>query len=213
MPPVATSYVCTIDAAQAVVLQGLMAGRGWVFDDMPYARWRGRLGKTTVVAYESGKLTVQGRETAEFVQFLLEPEILHEARFGYEAVLAEVESPEQFGPHAGIDESGKGDYFGPLVVACAYTDEASAKTLLQAGVADSKTIKSDKKIAVLADLIRRECADRSEHADGGVRAQGDEGAGAQRPAVPRSGDERRLAHANGRRGHLGARSRPVARRA
>ncbi|NLE54360.1 MAG: ribonuclease HIII [Lentisphaerae bacterium] len=160
MPPVATSYVCTIDAAQAVVLQGLMAGRGWVFDDMPYARWRGRLGKTTVVAYESGKLTVQGRETAEFVQFLLEPEILHEARFGYEAVLAEVESPEQFGPHAGIDESGKGDYFGPLVVACAYTDEASAKTLLQAGVADSKTIKSDKKIAVLADLIRRECADR-----------------------------------------------------
>ncbi|MGI5923689.1 MAG: ribonuclease HIII [Lentisphaeria bacterium] len=160
MPPAVTNYVCTIDAAQAAALKSLMADRGWVFDELPYARWRGRLGKTTVVAYESDKLTVQGRETADFVQFLLEPEILHEARFGYETVLAEMESPEQFTPHAGIDESGKGDYFGPLVIACAYTDEHSAKALLQAGVTDSKNIKSDKKIAVLADIIRRECADR-----------------------------------------------------
>lgn len=160
MPPAVTNYVCTIDAAQAAALKSLMADRGWVFDESPYARWRGRLGKTTVVAYESGKLTVQGRETADFVQFLLEPEILREARFGYETVFAEMESPEQFAPHAGIDESGKGDYFGPLVIACAYTDEGSARALLQAGVTDSKNIKSDKKIAVLADIIRRECADR-----------------------------------------------------
>lgn len=160
MPSSATNYVCKITAEQVVSLRALMAARGWVFDDQPYAYWRGRLGKTAVVAYESGKLTVQGKETAEFVQFILEPDVLHEARFGYETVLAVEEKPEQFEPHAGIDESGKGDYFGPLVIACAYTDEASAKALLAAGVADSKTIKNDKRIAVLADIIRRECAGR-----------------------------------------------------
>jgi ribonuclease HIII len=156
----AKNYVCTITAAQAADLHELMSERGWVFDQLPYARWRGRLDKTTVVAYESGKLTVQGRETASFVQFLLEPEILKQARFGYENELAELENPEQFAPHAGIDESGKGDYFGPLVIACVYTDAASARALLQAGVADSKTIKSDKKIAALAELVQRECAER-----------------------------------------------------
>ena len=153
-----TNYVCTITAAQAGQLRELMQGRGWVFDQLPYARWRGRLGKTTVVAYESGKLTVQGRETADFVQFLLEPEILQEARFGYEAELTAVENPEMLTPHAGIDESGKGDYFGPLVVACVYTNQESARALLAAGVTDSKAISSDKRVAALAGVIRKECA-------------------------------------------------------
>jgi hypothetical protein len=43
--------------------------------------------KTGVVFYESGKLVVQGKGTQEFVEFVLEPEILQEARLGYEAVL------------------------------------------------------------------------------------------------------------------------------
>lgn len=155
-----TSYVCTITAAQAEQLHGLMQARGWTFDQMPYARWRGRLAKTTVVAYESGKLTVQGRETPDFVQFLLEPEILQEARFGYEAELMAVENPAMLAPHAGIDESGKGDYFGPLVVACVYTDAEAAQKLLSAGVADSKAIANDRKIAALAAVIRKECTGR-----------------------------------------------------
>jgi len=40
-----------------------------------------------VVFYESGKLVVQGKGTQEFVEFVLEPEIVQEARLGYEAVL------------------------------------------------------------------------------------------------------------------------------
>ena len=65
-----------------------------------------------------------------------------------------------FLPHAGIDESGKGDFFGPLVVACCYTEGAMARRLLKAGVADSKTIKTERKIFELADLIRKEAAGR-----------------------------------------------------
>ena len=155
-----TNYVCTITAAQAEQLRGLMQVRGWTFDQIPYSLWRGRFGKTTVVAYESGKLTVQGRETSDFVQFLLEPEVLQEARFGYEAELVAVENPAMLTPHAGIDESGKGDYFGPLVVACVYTDAVTAPKLLSAGVTDSKAISSDRKVASLAALIRKEFDDK-----------------------------------------------------
>ncbi|MBR6059453.1 MAG: ribonuclease HIII [Victivallales bacterium] len=151
-----TNYVCTLTKAQMEQLHGLMEERGWAFDTAPYAYWRGKKDKTNVVAYESGKLTVQGAGTADFVQFLLEPEVLKEARFGYETEKAEVENPEMFQPHAGIDESGKGDFFGPLVIACCYTDGDTARRLLKAGVADSKTIGSDRKIAELAELIRRE---------------------------------------------------------
>jgi ribonuclease HIII len=94
------------------------------------------------------------------VQFLLEPEVLHEARFGYESVLAEQDHPDMFEPHAGIDESGKGDYFGPLVIAACYTDAEIARQLLQLKVADSKTIKSAHRMADLAGKIRTVTAGR-----------------------------------------------------
>ena len=155
-----TNYVCEINAEQAEKLRALLEERGWEFSTLQYARWKAAHEKTQVTAYESGKLVVQGRGTEEFVTFLLEPEVLHEARFGYEQELAAIENPKMFLPHAGIDESGKGDFLGPLCIACVYTDEASAKALLKAGVADSKTIGTDKKIFELAEIVRRETAGR-----------------------------------------------------
>ena len=155
-----TNYVCEINAEQAEKLKVLLKERGWEFSTLQYARWKAAHEKTQVTAYESGKLMVQGKGTEEFVTFLLEPEVLHEARFGYEQELAAIENPKMFLPHAGIDESGKGDFLGPLCIACVYTDEASAKALLKAGVADSKTIGTDKKIFELAEIVRRETAGR-----------------------------------------------------
>lgn len=152
--PERTSYVCTLTAAQAETLRARLEDRGWHLGELPYAYWKADFSGTTVVAYQSGKLTVQGKGTAELVQFLIEPEILGEARFGYEHVLAENEHPEMFTPHAGIDESGKGDYFGPLVVAACYVDADTARQMLLMKVADSKTIKSDRRIAELAAKIR-----------------------------------------------------------
>jgi ribonuclease HIII len=87
----------------------------------------------------------------EFVQFELEPKILGEAKLGYE----EVHSPEMFEPHFGVDESGKGDFFGPLVIAGIYVDRGIARKLLDAGVVDSKRIGSDARIRALAETIRK----------------------------------------------------------
>jgi ribonuclease HIII len=56
----------------------------------------------------------------------------------------------------GIDESGKGDYFGPLVIAGVYVAQEQEEQLRVAGVRDSKTL-SDKRVAALAEQIRALC--------------------------------------------------------
>ena len=78
---------------------------------------------------------------------------------GYELDIAKQENPKQFEAHAGIDESGKGDFFGPLCVACCYVDEQTSEQLFEIGVQDSKNL-GDKKIAELSKEIKRICKDQ-----------------------------------------------------
>jgi ribonuclease HIII len=145
-----TSYTTKLTDAQAAALREYLQAHQYSFREVPYARFAAEKNKTNVVFYESGKLVVQGKGTSEFVEFVLEPEILKEARLGYEAVL----NPEMLAPRLGVDESGKGDFFGPLCVAGVYVNETSVKALKDAGVRDSKNISSDKRIRDLAELIR-----------------------------------------------------------
>ncbi len=56
----------------------------------------------------------------------------------------------------GIDESGKGDYFGPLVIAGAYVTPDQEEGLRTVGVRDSKAL-ADKKAITLAERIRTLC--------------------------------------------------------
>lgn len=146
-----TSYTVEISPEAVEKLRGVLTRDGFELMEKPYAHYGAKKGKLSVTVYEKGpKVLVQGKETEEFVQFTLEPEILGEARMGYE----EVNNPEMFTPHFGIDESGKGDFFGPLVIAGAYVDAESARALLDAGVMDSKRIGSAARIAKLAKAIR-----------------------------------------------------------
>jgi ribonuclease HIII len=144
-------YTCTLTPEQAVSLKSFLDQAGFVSRDVPHARFAGDKGKVGVVFYKSGKLVVQGRETREFVEFVLEPEILKEVRLGYETAL----DPGILQPRIGVDESGKGDFFGPLCIAGAYVNETVVKSWMNAGeIRDSKNISSDKKIAELAGVIR-----------------------------------------------------------
>jgi ribonuclease HIII len=59
-------------------------------------------------------------------------------------------------PIIGTDESGKGDYFGPLVSAGVYVDTDSSKLLEFEGVRDSKKL-SDNKVQELANKIAEIC--------------------------------------------------------
>jgi len=132
-------------------LQAWLQAHSYKFRDVPYARFAAEKDKTNVVFYESGKLVVQGKGTQEFIEFVLEPEILKEARLGYEAVL----NPELLLPRLGVDESGKGDFFGPLCIAGAYVNESVVAAWKDSGIRDSKNISSDKRMRELAELIRQ----------------------------------------------------------
>jgi ribonuclease HIII len=146
-----TSYTGKLTDEQASALQAALHARNWKFRAVPYARFAGESDKCNVVFYESGKLVVQGKGTQEFVEFVLEPEILKQARLGYETVL----NPDLLLPRIGVDESGKGDFFGPLCVAGVYINENVVKAWQDAGIRDSKNISSDKKIGELAEKIRK----------------------------------------------------------
>ena len=136
--------------AQASALQAALVARNWQPRTVPYARFAFESDKTNIVFYESGKLVVQGKGTQEFVEFVLEPEILKQAKLGYETVL----NPDLLLPRFGVDESGKGDFFGPLCIAGVYVNEAVINSWKDAGIRDSKNISSDKKISELAKKIR-----------------------------------------------------------
>ena len=130
----------------------LLESTGFEFSPKPYTIYFAQKNKLSAAVYEKGpKLLLQGKGIEEFVSFELEPKILGEARLGYE----EVHAPEMFEPHFGIDESGKGDFFGPLVIAGAFTDRAIARSFLDNGIQDSKRIGSDAKIRSLAKIIRQ----------------------------------------------------------
>jgi ribonuclease HIII len=148
---VLNSYTHPLTAEQATRLRTLLEERGFEFSPKPYTVFFAQKNKLSVAVYEKGpKVLAQGKGVEEFVQFELEPKILREAKLGYE----EVHSPRMFEPHFGIDESGKGDFFGPLVVAGVYVDHGIARKLLDAGVQDSKRIGSDARIRTLAKIIR-----------------------------------------------------------
>ena len=138
-----------LSEAQVLQLREAILAKGFVLGPLEYGHFSARKGKCVLQMYLSGKLVVAGKEAREFVEFTLEPEILGEACLGYE----KVRNPEMYSPHFGIDESGKGDLFGPLVVAGVYVDEDTADRLVEIGVRDSKTITTDKKIGELAEEI------------------------------------------------------------
>jgi ribonuclease HIII len=138
-----SSYTVQLKADQAGKLKKGLENKGFLFKDVPHAHFGASRGNLSLSLYKSGKLLIQGKDTAEFVQFFLEPEILQEIRFGYENII------EGFpGDRIGVDESGKGDYFGPIVVAGVYVDAGTEKKLRDLNVRDSKKI-SDRRIKEL----------------------------------------------------------------
>ncbi|MCS7336883.1 MAG: ribonuclease HIII [Verrucomicrobiae bacterium] len=146
-----SSYVCNLTPAQAAALRDYLAQHGFEFRSAPHAEFAAQQPGLSLAYYTSGKLVVQGKGTREFVEFVLEPLILKEARLGYETVL----NPELLQPRIGVDESGKGDFFGPLCVAAVYVNSAVVKAWQQSDIRDSKQIHSVAKLHELARLIRK----------------------------------------------------------
>ena len=147
-----TMWTSTLDEAQIAALGKICAeGNGFEATETPYAifSYKSKPLKINVTVYTSKKIVVAGKGTQEFVQNVIEPQVTGVARLGYD----DVYHPEWFEYHAGLDESGKGDLFGPLVSCCVIAGAEAVKIWIDAGVRDSKTV-AESSIFELEKMIR-----------------------------------------------------------
>ena len=154
MPDKKTTFTYELTNDQQELLLGVMLGGNYRKREVPYSLWSIEGDHFNATLYEKEKhgkrkLCIQGSGAEDFVLFVLEPRVLGAATLGYETIL----NPELVAPHAGSDESGKGDYFGPLVVCCAYTDEALSEKMQEMGVKDCKQM-SDKSVLTAGAKLR-----------------------------------------------------------
>lgn len=153
--PRKTSFTYELTADQQELLLGIMVNGNYRKREVPYSIYSIEGDGFNATLYQKEKhgrrkLSVQGSKAEDFVLFHLEPSVLGSASLGYEEIL----NPEAFSAHAGSDESGKGDYFGPLTVCCAYTDERLSKEIAALGVKDCKQM-SDKQVLAAGAALRR----------------------------------------------------------
>lgn len=110
---------------------------------VPHARFSLKAEGVVLTCYQSGKLVLQGRDLdgfcARFLSGLNSIEKKQRSEQGLELQH----------PTIGSDEAGKGDYFGPLVVAAFYCRPEDTAELDRMGIRDSKAL-SDERCKVLA---------------------------------------------------------------
>ena len=150
-PKKIASYTVKLDDAQMEKLKAILVARGWTPFEVAYTRFAFKADhlKVNVSAYTSGKVVVAGKGTEDFVRDVIEPEVTGAAKLGYDEVL----HPDWFESHAGLDESGKGDFFGPVIAATVIADKPAIESWIKAGVKDSKKI-AEPQIMKLDAIIR-----------------------------------------------------------
>ena len=152
--PKKTTFTFELTNDQQELLLGLMVNGNFRKREVPYSLYSIEGEKFNATLYEKEKhgkrkLCVQGSGAQDFIEFQLEPQGIVPVELGYENVL----HPELFSAHAGSDESGKGDYFGPLVVCCAFTDEKLSEEMRKLGVKDCKQM-TDKQVLTVGAALR-----------------------------------------------------------
>ncbi len=136
------NYTSTYNPAQVQKYKDIFKGENASFSVPQYMLFQARGEGFTASFYQSGKFVIQGKNTQTILEkYFNQPQQTKQ-------------NPSYIPyPHIGIDESGKGDFFGPLVVAGTYLTQDNAEKLQELGVCDSKKL-NDKKILELEGKIK-----------------------------------------------------------
>jgi ribonuclease HIII len=141
-------FVTTIPLDQSGKLLNSLKEQGFEIAHPAHTQFQAKKKGVSCTLYDSGKLVVQGKEAQEFIEFFLEPELLKTFTYSYASYAVDKT------PRIGVDEAGKGDFFGPLCIAGVYAGEKEIEELLRMGVKDSKKMQ-DSSIKKLANQIRK----------------------------------------------------------
>lgn len=101
-----------------------------------YSEYQLKLENCTITAYTSGTVVFQGKDAEVYAAAFSKPE-------------------SNFVDHAGSDEVGTGDYFGPVCVVACVVRSSSAKHLMELGIRDSKQM-SDEEMLKIAPILMKE---------------------------------------------------------
>jgi ribonuclease HIII len=140
-------FTATIDLSLKDKLENDLKEQGFTLTEAPYAFFSAKKDGISCNLYLSGKLTVQGKRKKEFIEFYLEPEILRTLSYSHPEIGVDPTA------RIGLDEAGKGDFFGPLCVSALYAAEGRALELVKLGVRDSKKM-SDEKVLNLSKKLK-----------------------------------------------------------
>lgn len=149
--PGRVNVVLRFEPARLEDLRAHLVKGAFRIESRPDAHFLAARPGVTLTAYRTGKLLVTGAQAEEFAGVLAGLGLAHGAP------AAPPPRTAAFTPHVGGDESGKGDYFGPLCVAAVYVPDAeTARLLVEKGVRDSKLV-GDAEAGPLASLVRARC--------------------------------------------------------
>ncbi len=145
-------YSQKVDKTIEPELKSFFLENGAVITPVQNALWRAKTPKYTATFYNTGKFLIQGADVSDIVS-QLENILGSVSNTSTASTIADLDIPAC---HIGSDESGKGDFFGPLVIAAVLVDRDNTKLLTESGIKDCKKI-DDKNIARLASVIKNNC--------------------------------------------------------
>lgn len=130
-----------------------------VLNPKQYTFWEIKNKDFSAAFYNSGKFVVQGKNigalldslSSRFDDFRKQETGNRKQKAGETQFTAH---SSQLTPYIGTDESGKGDFFGPLVIAGVMVDEKNKKLFEEMGIKDSKKLK-DSEILKMAEEIKK----------------------------------------------------------
>lgn len=148
----ANSYTLKLPGDEAPRLKAFFLQHGFELRDAPHAFWQARGNGCNATFYQSGKLLIQGKE-AEIYRGLLGDDT-PDARPYFRALQKQPKpAPATW---IGTDEAGKGDYFGPLVVAGVAVKKEDLEILFELGIDDSKAL-ADHRLPAMVQGIEALC--------------------------------------------------------
>ena len=141
------TYTQKISPNQAKEIKQILDTENAIFDTVQYSVWRAKTSSFQAIYYTSGKLLVQGKDIENFVTRI-------DNVLGIKLEDSDNYAPEcTASPHIGTDESGKGDFFGPLIIASVLVNDGNKQKFIDLGIKDSKKL-TDAKILELAGKIK-----------------------------------------------------------
>ncbi len=141
------TYSVKISQMQSQLVKEFLKTLNSSFDVVQYSLWRAKTPNFQVIYYTSGKLLVQGKNIDAVASQIEKLTGVHDS--AKEMTLLKIDCEK----YIGTDESGKGDFIGPLVVAGVQVDTANKQKFIDLGIKDSKKL-DDKKILNFANIIK-----------------------------------------------------------